>query len=432
MNINSLKIKNFKCFENLELNFDPQFNVLIGDNATGKTSILDATSFAIGTFFIGAKKATNDSKIELRPLKASEKRRVLTETEINYKLPFCISAGVSLEDKEFSWSRGTDKISGGSTTYKEANEFINEAYILCSNMFEENDKTDLPLIAYYGTERLFSERSQRNHTMKTTAKTDGYGSALDPRSLEERFISWFAQEEDEVLKFDKNKDLYSAFANAISNMVPDWSQIRFSWKHETILGQMRNGTWTSFDMLSSGYKSIIRLAGDIAYRAIKLNPHKGLNAVKETKGIVLIDELDMHLHPSWQKLVVSLLKSTFPEIQFIVTSHSPFIIQSLKNEELIKINEFHTESVSNNTNMKGLEEIVEDEMDIEDGRRSQKYNEYLALASEYFGLLQNKNSVSEKVLGDIKRKLDHIELAFKDDPVLVALLRIERQVGKVT
>ncbi|ELB2078610.1 AAA family ATPase [Vibrio parahaemolyticus] len=431
MRINSLSIKNFKCFEDLKLEFNPQFNVLIGDNATGKTSILDAASFAVGTYFLGARKATNDSKIELRSLKQSEKRRVLSANDINYKLPFCVETNITLNDKEFNWSRSTDKVTGGSTTYKEASEFIEEASRLCQNMFVEHDSTDLPLVAYYGTERLFNERAQRNSDRRKTAKTDGYDSALDPRSLEERFISWFAQEEDEVLKFNKNKALYNAFVNSISTMVPEWNKIRFSWAHETILGQMDDGTWTSFDMLSSGYKSIVRLAGDIAYRAVKLNPHKGVSAVTDTKGIVLIDELDMHLHPSWQKQIVGLLREAFPKIQFIVTSHSPFVIQSVTNDELIKFNEYQIEEVSENVNLKGLEEIIEDEMDVDEPRRSEKYNIYLSLAEEYFNLVKQNRPEDAEQVTRIKSRLDEIELEFKDDPALVALLKVERKIGKM-
>ncbi|MDP4497691.1 AAA family ATPase [Vibrio cholerae] len=431
MKINSLSIKNFKCFEDLKLEFDPYFNVLIGDNATGKTSILDAASFTIGTYFLGVRKATNDSKVELRALKQSEKRRVLTATEINYKLPFSVETNITLNGKEFIWSRGTNKVTGGSTTYKEANEFIEEAYLLCQNMFVEHDKTDLPLVAYYGTERLFNERSQRKPDRRKAAKTDGYDSALDPRSLEERFISWFAQEEDDVLKFNKNKALYNAFVNSISTMVPEWNEIRFSWAHETILGLMDDGTWTSFDMLSSGYKSIVRLAGDIAYRAVKLNPHKGENAVTDTEGVVLIDELDMHLHPSWQKKVVGLLRKAFPKIQFIVTSHSPFVIQSVTNNELIKFNAYQVEEVSENVNLKGLEEIIEDEMEVEEPRRSEKYNTYLRLSEEYFDLVKKNIPEDAQQVINVKSRLDEIELEFKDDPTLVALLKVERKIGKI-
>ena len=124
-----------------------------------------------------------------------------------------------------------------------------------------------------------------------------------------------------------------------------------------MLGQLENGEWIPYGILSSGYKGIVRLVADIAYRAIKLNPHLGENAVVQTQGEVLIDEIDMHLHPKWQKTIVADLKRTFPGIQFIVTSHSPFIIQSLQSDEAINLNG----EVSDNPSVKSIEDIAEDE-----------------------------------------------------------------------
>lgn len=423
MNIEYISIENFKCFEKIELSFDKKFNVLIGDNATGKTSVLDAISFALGTFLIGVRKATQDSMVELRPLKSDEKRRVLTENSVLHKLPFKLTLEHRCAGKHFKWTRSSDKVTGGSTTYKEANELILYAQELCRGIYDENDKTNLPLIAYYGTERLFNEKHQRKPHLKKTSRAEGYAAALDPRSLEERFITWFADYEDAVLKFGKDKGLYDAFTNAISTMVPDWQEIRFSWKHKAILGRMKDGTWSSFDMMSSGYKSIVRLAGDIAYRAIKLNPHLGKNAVLETEGVVLIDELDMHIHPSWQRKIISLLNDAFPKIQFIATTHSPFIIQSIGTGKIVKLMDFSLDSVSGNVSLKGLEDIAEDEMDINLPQRSEHYIEYFNLAAEYFSLLKNDDIRSNKV----KEKLQNIELKFKDDPVLAALLKIERK-----
>jgi predicted ATP-binding protein involved in virulence len=79
------------------------------------------------------------------------------------------------------------------------------------------------------------------------------------------------------------------------------------------------------------------MAADIAYRCIQLNPHLGENAVTDTPGVVLIDELDLHLHPNWQRHVVADLKNAFPNIQFVATTHSPFIVQSLEADELINL-----------------------------------------------------------------------------------------------
>lgn len=426
MKIKTISLNNFKCFELLELQLDGRFNVIIGDNAAGKTSILDAISFALGTFFIGVRKVTGDSAIEIRTLRQQEKRKVLTETSLHIQLPFKVELCHTLQDAEYRWSRETDKVTGGSTSYKNANAMIKHAERLCKNIYEANDNTTLPLIAYYGTARLFSDKSLRNRAPRATARTEGYAAALDPDVLQERFISWFADYEDSILKFGREKSLYHAFVNTITTLVPNWEKIHYSWTHNTILGCMADGAWTSFDMLSSGYRSIIRLAADIAYRAIKLNPHLRENAVLQTEGVVLIDEIDMHLHPSWQREIVQLLKDAFPRIQFIVTTHSPFIIQSIHSQELIKLSASQVENTSDNTNMKGLEDIVVDEMGVEDVRRSKRFLEYQRLAERYF-LLLNTEQATEQQKEALKYELDNIELEFMDNPVLAYLLKTERK-----
>lgn len=426
MKITAISLTNFKCFELLELQLDGRFNVIIGDNATGKTSILDAISFALGTFFIGVRKVTGDSAIDIRTLRQQEKRKVLTENGVHYQLPFKVGLCHTLQDKEYCWARATDKITGGSTSYKEANVMIKHVERLCKNIYEANDTTTLPLVAYYGTARLFSDKSPRGSAARATARTEGYAAALDPNSLQERFVSWFADYEDSILKFAREKSLYLAFVNTITTLVPTWEKIHYSWSHNAILGRMADGTWTSFDMLSSGYRSIVRLAADIAYRAIKLNPHLRENAVSHTEGVVLIDELDMHLHPSWQRDVVQLLKDAFPCIQFIVTTHSPFIIQSMQSHELIKLVGNGVESTSDNTDMKGLEDIVADEMDVGDVRRSKKYLQYQRLAEQYF-LLMNSEGTTDEQIKNVKYQLDNIELEFMDNPILAYLLTTERK-----
>ena len=123
-------------------------------------------------------------------------------------------------------------------------------------------------------------------------------------------------------------------------MIPDnhWQNMAYSFAAEDLTGIFVTPDGEKeklqFRQLSDGYRNIIGMVADIAYRCIKLNPHLGENAVKETPGIVLIDELDLHLHPNWQRRIVEDLKNTFPGIQFVATTHSPFIIQSLKEDEL--------------------------------------------------------------------------------------------------
>ena len=92
---------------------------------------------------------------------------------------------------------------------------------------------------------------------------------------------------------------------------------------------------TAFENLSDGQRAVIGLVSDIARRICLLNPHLGLQVVDKTPGVVLIDELDMHLHPKWQRILTSGLKRAFPAVQFIVASHSPQVLGELQPEEII-------------------------------------------------------------------------------------------------
>ena len=417
MRINKIEIENFKGFEHETFSFDSQITVLIGDNGTGKTSILDALSFTLGTFFLGV------DGVSSRPLKQDEKRRVIVSPEnIEIRLPFSIHVQHTLEGREYEWHRDTNKARGGSTSYRYASDLITSAKIL-TNKVREGEEVNLPLIAYYGSERLSSEKLQKKAYAKRGSRLDGYYSALDPRSFEQKFLLWFKTFEDSALKFYKDKTLYNAFTNTIASMVPGWKSVKFSWEANDMLGQLENGEWMPFNMLSGGYKNVVRLSADIAYRAIKLNPHLGGNAVTETNGVVLIDELDMHLHPKWQKTIVADLKRTFPCIQFIATSHSPFIIQSLIPNEIINMDGVIREDPST----KSIEEIAEDEMQIENVKRSKRFIEMQNLAAEYFNLIKKgKSSDDDTYTKGLKKRLDEIELEFSNDPVYIALMKSER------
>ena len=418
MKINNIEIKNFRGFADNTFSFNSNITVLVGDNGTGKTSILDILSFALGTFFIGV------DGVPSRPLKQDEKRQILVSPEsIEFQLPFYIRVKQTLNGQKYEWTRGTNKASGGTTSYKDAKDLIDEAKMLTEQIREGKD-VNMPLIAYYGVERLSNEKLQKQAYSKKGSRLDGYYSALDPRSFHQKFLLWFKTYEDNVIKFNKDKTLYNAFVNTITSMVPEWKNIKFSWEANDMLGELDNGEWMPFNMLSSGFKNIVRLSADIAYRAIKLNPHLGMDVIKKTAGVVLIDELDMHLHPKWQKRIISDLKATFPLIQFIVTTHSPFIIQSLRKDEFINLD--NNETIIPYT--KGIEDIAEDVMQVEDVRRSRRFQEMQKLAKEYFTLIKaGKTSENDESVKNLKEKLDKIELEFSENPVYVALMRAERE-----
>ncbi len=431
MRINKIHIENFKGIESEDFNFHPQFNVLIGENGAGKSSILDAVSIGLGTFLMNTTASFGLKGTKSRPLLKDEIRKIIVSDD-NIEFSDVILSGefcVENVSECVTWKR-EQKVGAKNLTVKDAVELKRYGQEVLNKL-----KTDesLPLIAYHTTGRLWGQiyerikegKEKRIEYEKTGSRLDGYYACLDPRSIDQKFLNWFKTYEDNILKFNKDKALYDAFKNAITTMVPEWKEIHFHWGLDDLLGKDSNEKWTPLRNFSDGYKGIISLTADLAYRAIKLNPHLGVRAILDTEGIVLIDEIDMHLHPTWQMRIVNDLKVTFPKIQFIVTTHSPFIIQSLRAEELINLS---GKTLRENPFTKSIEEITEDEMDVKNVHRSMLFKEYQKTAANYFDLIKlGKNSKNDLETNKLKQQLDYLELKFNDDPVYVALMQAERK-----
>lgn len=429
MKINDINIKNFKGIENIDLTFDEQFNVLIGENGAGKSSILDAISIGLGTFLMNTTASFGLKGTKSRPLLKDEIRKVIVSdnnielSDVELSGTFCINS----IDTCIPWKR-EQKIGAKNLTVRDAYELKRYGRNIIEGL---HTNLDFPLFANHTTGRLWGQIYEKSKIEKkieyekTGSRLDGYYACLDPRSIDQKFLNWFKTYEDSILKFNKDRALYDAFTGAITSMVKDWNEIHFHWGLDDLLGKNEEGKWVQLRNLSDGYKGIISLTADIAYRAIKLNPHLGERAVLDTEGIVLIDELDMHLHPKWQRHIVEDLKRTFPRIQFIVTTHSPFIVQSLKKEEVISLD---VEVINEDPFTKSIEEIAEQDMDVVDVKRSQKFLHFQQVAALYFNLIEEgKNSENDNNTRQLKEKLDSLELEFNDDPVYVALMQAERK-----
>lgn len=128
--------------------------------------------------------------------------------------------------------------------------------------------------------------------------------------------------------------LYRLVRKAITDMVEDATDLRYSPQREEVVVVFGDNQVYPLDYLSDGQRTTLTLVGDLATRMARLNPHLGANALSETPGVVLIDELDLHLHPTWQRHIVSDLRSVFPDVQFITTTHSPQIISEVEPSSL--------------------------------------------------------------------------------------------------
>jgi predicted ATP-binding protein involved in virulence len=166
---------------------------------------------------------------------------------------------------------------------------------------------------------------------------------------------------------------------------------------------------------------MIGMVADIAYRCVTLNPQFDGEAARLTPGIVLIDEIDLHLHPKWQHRVVEDLKRTFPKIQFFATTHSPFIIQSLRDNELINLDNRDGEYVNGS-----IEDIVEDVQGLGLPQQSERWKNMMEAAQEYYQVLEQAENVSEEEIEKLKHRLDELSMPYSDDPAYQAFLKMER------
>jgi predicted ATP-binding protein involved in virulence len=436
MRIDEIRIKNFKGFEEDTFHLNPRFTVFIGDNAKGKTAVLNALSVAAGSFLLGIDRVDSrtiiENEIRVRTIDEQPKPQLPVEIEAEW-LPNEVEKQLWPDLKKKTvliWKRTIEK---SNTTSKDAKEIKNFAAGLLRESREKSGVV-FPLLAYYGTGRLWAVHEKLNYQKQEEGVVMAYTNALSAKASPKEFLEWYKTQEDEVGKFEQplQISLLKAFKKVVTSIIPDnrWQDIAFDNKQNELAGifttEEGKKEKLKFTQLSDGYRNIVALAADLAFRAIQLNPHLGEEAVVKTPGIVLIDEIDMHLHPNWQKRIVDDLKNSFPNIQFVASTHSPFIVQSLKSEELIILDEQIKKD--GDPDMKGIEDVAANEMGVEDVPRSEAFLEMQKVAEEYYALIQKgKTSITDKETASLRNKLNELEERFSNDPAFVASLRIERK-----
>lgn len=339
MQIQKLYIKNFRGFEERNFNLNPSFTVAIGNNGTGKSTLLHALQIAAGTFFLGL------PNVIKRHIQENEIRfsinRVSKQSE--YFTPTIVEATGSINGSGvLTWRRIIPQYGKANSTKAEDVGLIKtlaESYALSLNT-EKRHK--LPVIAFYGVKQLGGSDVRKKRVKKNKVIIrDGYYNALAAKSDENQFTQWFYYYDEELKEGNEFEGTYEAVIEAIEKAVPYLKNVAFdNFRLELVADCEIEGQQTKrlpHSLMSDGIKRILGIVTDIAYRCVTLNGFIGRDAVRSTNGVVMIDELDMHLHPNWQRRVVKDLKEAFPNIQFVVTTHSPFIVQSVDSDELINL-----------------------------------------------------------------------------------------------
>lgn len=442
MRITSLKIRNFRGFENETFEFDPQMTVVVGNNTTGKTTLLKAIQVALGTYLKSLRTInTSDKAYSMNfALKDVYKRYVpekkdffpnpestRIDAEGEFFITYRIGAEFTTQPEPISWWR---ELRGTKTTHSRecAGEMIDQVEHMESARSSQEPNTDAiyPLVLSFGVKRIENDYRSAQKTKQRESRIEkAYKSALLETIDFKSAFDWLYRYDSNLTKEKEFAGTKEAFITALSKAIPAMSEVEVDSKNNEFLARVsvtgEVSEYQTFDNMSDGFKAVISIVAEIAYRCIELNGFLGVDAINKTPGIVMIDEVDLYLHPRWQRHILTDLQAAFPMIQFIVSSHSPFIIQSVENKNIITLD---GKNGVTDANMRSIEEITMTEMDL-DTRRSARFNEMVEAAEEYYQLVKEGEGDSDAAT-DAKQRLDEIEVEFSDDPAYVAMLKMDR------
>lgn len=356
MRFDSIHLSNYRCHVGLQIDFKPGFNVVVGVNGSGKTSVLKAICDAL-TGFSNYMSLPNGNYQAL-----SDHTVVRLKGEVNngrYRFEPQYPVKVSATAHAFEhgsvciWAvQKTSQVDHPQQTGTLPGQIWQGMQQGAGPQGQEiRARVALPVIAFYRANRHWNQPQPHEMQAATArnARTDGYVSwwdaSLDSSALQGWVISKclerFQTSSETGTPFDDiDSDELALVNQALGVAVEGTKGLRYDLKQKSLLVEWTTSDEaarqpTAFENLSDGQRAVIGLVADIARRMCLLNPQLGQDVSLKTPGVVLIDELDMHLHPRWQRILTGGLKRAFPQVQFIVSSHSPQVLGELHPEEII-------------------------------------------------------------------------------------------------
>jgi len=432
MVIKKIEIENFKIFAKEEFSFQDDFNLIIGINGSGKTSLLRALAVSLG----GWANAYIKDERNLRPIEDNEVREIqhdkrfdkTKETIIRaYGYTNIIDRYANKKIGYVSWTRkrteeNPETITFGSIQYGSYSQLYNLNFSTLSSdilsHIEKGNSFDLPIIAFYECDRLWEAKNPLN--IEASAKTqysrfDPYVDCFHTGANHKAIGEWLLKHELASLQQKKETPVLKAIKNAARCALENCQDISFDFEEGRVIVDFESHS-VPFEHLSDGQRTILGLFADIARRVAILNPHYDGEANEKTKGVVLIDELDLHLHPQWQMKIIDNLKTVFPKIQFICTTHSPILLRSIEKEKVLVLENGTLSSKDFFTKGRDINSLLYDIMGVP--KRTKEYEDKV---DDLFGYLEDEDILKAKILLEELKK-DYGE---KDPIILEAQIMID-------
>ncbi|MBB5723213.1 putative ATP-binding protein involved in virulence [Loktanella ponticola] len=343
MEIEEISLSNFRGFRDGSFSFGDNINLIVGVNGAGKTTVLDGLATAM-------------SWLVNRTLNDRSNGYPIDEMDIrNGARASAIEVSVKHEGERFKWK--VIRSARGVSSHKHRSE-LSELTDLSRNfqgsLGDNPESASLPLVIYYPVDRSIVEIPLRTRGKRAFNQLSAYDDALKSAANFRRFFEWFRYKQEESLSnfmedvVDKLRtgdalesidDLpvnsagreLNAVREAVYKFMPGFSDLRIMYSPLRMVVE-KNDRRLNLLQLSGGEKIMLALVGDLARRLTLANPNIADPLTGE--AIVLIDEIDLHLHPKWQRNAISQLATVFPNCQFILSTHSPHIITHVPPENI--------------------------------------------------------------------------------------------------
>lgn len=402
MRVRELLLTNFRVFgEQARFQFSDRVTVIAGVNGKGKTAVMDALALLASRLL----PLISPARSGYRTMAPTEVHAQAPRADLTLKVN-CVGTPI---DFRLSYSRQTRKMTR-NTIPAALRDRVKKAY---GDPTRAGDQA--PLVVYYTTDRAGFRLPRSLPSELPRDQALAYVRAIHSRMIDyrdfmARYKVWTGPNGQ-----SRNAE---AFSRALATFLEGFSDPKIE-ELPLRLRVNKDGEALYLDQLSDGERSLLAIVADLVRRLSLANPE--IADPLRGAGVVLIDEIELHLHPTWQRTVIGKLRTTFPNIQFIATTHSPFVIQSLRAGELINLDPEEFGEYAD----KSIEDIAENVMGVDLPQKSERYRQMMEAAEEYFRLLREPAPTTTSV-DAAEQRLNELSAPFSDDPAFQALLKLER------
>lgn len=313
--IKSIHIQNFRVIKELHYECAAGMNVVVGVNGAGKTTLLSALVVLLSWF-------------RARMVNSNGRGLPLTDNDITYGEDFCLLEITLTDGTEWKMYKQRSSNRDSPKTKSEYSSLTDEVNNLLRDFESSGRSISLPIIAYYGIQRAV-DVPKNLHAWKNVSPLQIYSGKIDGRTNFRGFFEWFRTREDienqerldsELSYRDKQLE---AVRRAVHKALPQYGELKVHRGPQYFYMEKSDGVKHRFEQFSDGEKCYITLFSDIARMLAIANPT--LDNPLDGEGVVIIDEVDLHLHPAWQMKVIGILRDLFPNCQFFISTHSPIV-----------------------------------------------------------------------------------------------------------